>query len=103
VTQSLEAGGEVATTAGVVSEAEHTAEQRQDGEEQDVEEGGEGVVGPVRASGGPTVQASTQARRLMGKNSRIWFGSGSRFLNFIHPRSRMVPVSNNKRGGGETL
>jgi hypothetical protein len=55
----------VAPTAGVVSEAEHTAEQRQDGEEEDVEEGGERVVGPVRASRGPTVQASTQARRLM--------------------------------------
>ncbi len=55
----------MATTAGVVSEAEHTAEQRQDGEEQDVEEGGEGVGGPVWASGGPTVQASTQAGRLM--------------------------------------
>jgi hypothetical protein len=67
VTQSLESGGEVATTAGVVSEAERTAEQRQDGEEEDVEEGGEGVGAPVRASRGPTVQASTQARRLMGK------------------------------------
>jgi hypothetical protein len=65
VSQSLEAGVEVATTAGVVSEAERTAEQRQDGEEQDVEEGGEGVGGPVRASRGPTVQASTQAGRLM--------------------------------------
>ncbi len=55
----------MATTAGVVSEAERTAEQRQDGEEQDVEEGGEGIGGPVRASRGPTVQASTQARGLM--------------------------------------
>ncbi len=67
MTQSLEAGGEVATTAGVIREAEHTADQRQDGEEEDVKEGGERIVGPVRASRGPTVQASTQARRLMGK------------------------------------
>jgi hypothetical protein len=67
VTQSLEAGCEVAPTAGVVSEAEHTAEQRQDGKEEDVEEGGERIVGPVRASRGPTVQASTQAGRLMEK------------------------------------